>query len=52
VDALASEGDEVFVTALAGEKATVTIRRRVPSGTTAERVASDLRLAASERLAG
>jgi small-conductance mechanosensitive channel len=52
VDALASEGDEVFVTALAGEKATVTIRRRVPSGTTAERVASDLRLAAAERLAG
>ena len=52
VEALASEGDEVFVTALAGDKATVTIRRRVPGGMTAERVASDLRLAAAERLAG
>src|SRR6185312_7378243 len=52
VEALASEGDQVFVTALAGDKATVTIRRRVPSGKTAERVESDLRLAAAERLAG
>jgi hypothetical protein len=52
VEALAAEGDEVYVTALAGEKATVMIRRRVPTEVAAARVASDLRIAAAERLAG
>jgi len=52
VQALASEGDEVYVTALTGDKATVVIRRRVTGEQLSERVASDLRIALAERLAG
>jgi small-conductance mechanosensitive channel len=52
VDALGGDGDEVYVTALKGEKAVVKVRRRVPSEGIADREASDLRLAIAERLEG
>ncbi|HZQ15654.1 MAG TPA: mechanosensitive ion channel domain-containing protein [Gaiellaceae bacterium] len=51
VTALGGEGDEVIVSALTGEKATVLVRRWVPEGGTAERAGSELRLALAERLA-
>ena len=51
VSELAAEGDEVYVTALAGEKATVVVRRRVIGEEESDRVASDLRIALAERLA-
>jgi small-conductance mechanosensitive channel len=50
VKALEGDGDEVYVTALAGEKATVTVRRRVPAEGIADRETSDLRLALAQRL--
>src|SRR3954447_2860403 len=52
VQALESDGDEVYVTALKGEKAVVKVRRRVRSESIADREASDLRLAIAERLEG
>jgi small-conductance mechanosensitive channel len=52
VNALGGDGDDVYVTALAGDKATVTVRRRVPSEAIADREASDLRLALAQRLEG
>jgi small conductance mechanosensitive channel len=52
VQALGADGDEVYVTALKGEKAVVKVRRRVPSEGIADREASDLRLAIAERLEG
>jgi small-conductance mechanosensitive channel len=50
VDGLRAEGDEVLVTDLTGDTATILVRRWVSSQTTAERVESDLRLAIAERL--
>src|SRR5216110_736368 len=50
VEALGGEGDEVFVTDLSGEKATVLVRRWVTGEGVADRAASDLRLALAERL--
>jgi small conductance mechanosensitive channel len=50
VDALAVEGDEVYVTDLSGDNATVLVRRRVPAESLADRAASDLRIALAERL--
>jgi small-conductance mechanosensitive channel len=50
VDALAASGDEVYVTGLAGDKATVVVRRRVSSEEEADRVASDLRIALAESI--
>jgi small-conductance mechanosensitive channel len=50
VNALGGDGDEVYVTALMGDKATVTVRRRVPSEAIADREASDLRIALAQRL--
>ena len=50
VNALGGDGDEVYVTALTGDKATVTVRRRVPSEGIADRETSDLRIALSQRL--
>jgi small-conductance mechanosensitive channel len=47
---LEPEGD-VFVTDLAGETATVVVRKWVPGEGAAERAASDLRIALAERLA-
>jgi small-conductance mechanosensitive channel len=50
VEALGMDGDEVFVTGLAVDKATVVVRRWVSGEGAADRVASDLRLAIAERL--
>ena len=50
VNALASDGDEVYVTALAGDKATVVVRRRVSADGLVDREASDLRIALAARL--
>jgi small-conductance mechanosensitive channel len=50
VKALASEEDEVYVTALTGDKAIVTVRRRVGAEAVVDRATSDLRLALAERL--
>ena len=50
VKALEGDGDEVYVTALTGDKATVTVRRRVPAAGLADRETSDLRIALAQRL--
>ena len=50
VKALEGDGDEVYVTALAGENATVTVRRRVSAEALLDREASDLRIALAARL--
>jgi len=50
VNALAADGDEVYVTALAGDKATVVVRRRVSADGLVDREASDLRIALAARL--
>jgi small-conductance mechanosensitive channel len=52
VRALGGDGDEVYVTALKGDKAIVKVRRRVQSEGIADREASDLRIALAERLEG
>jgi small-conductance mechanosensitive channel len=52
VKALEGDGDEVFVTALTGDKATVTVRRRVAAEGLADRETSDLRIALAQRLEG
>jgi small-conductance mechanosensitive channel len=51
VSALGGEGEDVFVTALAGDKATVVVRTWVAGGKTVERAESELRIALAERLA-
>jgi len=51
VAALGAEGEEVYVTDLAGDQATIVVRRWVPGQGVAERASSDLRLALAERLA-
>ncbi|HEY0415684.1 MAG TPA: mechanosensitive ion channel domain-containing protein [Gaiellaceae bacterium] len=50
VEALARDGDEVLVTALGAESATVVVRRRVAAEGAAEHAASELRIALAERL--
>jgi small-conductance mechanosensitive channel len=50
VDVLGADGDDVYVTALTADKATVLVRRWVSGEGVADRVASDLRLAIAERL--
>ena len=50
VKALEGDGDEVYVTALAGDNATVTVRRRVQAEGIADRESSDLRIALAQRL--
>jgi small-conductance mechanosensitive channel len=52
VDSLAGVGDTVYVTDVAGDKATVVVRKRVSGEREAERVASDLRIELAERVAG
>ena len=52
VQALERDGDEVYVTGLSGEKATVVVRRRVAAEGLADRASSDLRIALAERLEG
>jgi len=51
VSALGGEGEDVFVTAIAGDKATVVVRTWLTGGETVERAESDLRVALAERLA-
>jgi small-conductance mechanosensitive channel len=51
VETLGEDGDEVYVTGLSGDKATVVVRRWVSDERAAERVASDLRLALADKLA-
>jgi small-conductance mechanosensitive channel len=50
VKALETDRDDVYVTALATDKATVTVRRRVPAEGLADREASDLRIELAARL--
>jgi small-conductance mechanosensitive channel len=50
VETLGADGDDVYVTALTGDRATVVVRRWVSGEGAADRVASDLRLAIAERL--
>ena len=50
VDLLGADGDDVYVTGLTADKATVLVRRWVSGEGVADRVASDLRLAIAERL--
>jgi small-conductance mechanosensitive channel len=51
VEALGADGDEVLVTGLSVDTATVVVRRRVSRESVVDRVASDLRVALAERLA-
>ena len=51
VEALGGEGEDVFVTALTDDRATVVVRSWVTAGDTVERAESDLRVALVERLA-
>lgn len=50
VEALSAAGEEVYVSALDGDKATLLVRTWIPDESAAERAASDLRLAIAERL--
>lgn len=50
VKTLERDGDEVYVTGLAGDKATVVVRRRVSSEGLVDRASSDLRIELVERL--
>jgi small-conductance mechanosensitive channel len=50
VDALGGNGDEVYVTDLSGDKATIVVRRWVSGEGAADRGASDLRVQLAERL--
>jgi small-conductance mechanosensitive channel len=52
LDALRRDGDEVLVTDLQPDTATVSVRRWVPRAQQTDRVASDLRLELAERLDG
>jgi len=51
VESLKAEGEELFVSDLAGDKATILVRKWIPGEGSAERASSDLRLALAERLA-
>jgi len=51
VQSLEGDGDEVFVSDLTGDSATVVVRRWIAHEAAAERVASDLRIEIAERLA-
>jgi small-conductance mechanosensitive channel len=52
VASLADMAEQVYVTDLSGDKATVVVRKRVSGEGVAERAASDLRIALAERLSG
>jgi small conductance mechanosensitive channel len=51
VESLRGEGDEVYVTDLTGENATIVVRRWLSGEQSAEQAASDLRVALAKRLA-
>src|SRR3954452_6367077 len=50
VESLKVEGEDVFVSDLTGDKATILVRKWIPGEGSAERASSDLRLALAERL--
>ena len=50
MQALGAEGDEVYVTDLVGENATVVVRKRVSGEDAADLASSELRLRIAERL--
>jgi small conductance mechanosensitive channel len=50
LESLQSEGEEVYVSDLAEDKASIVVRKWVPGEAVAEQAASDLRVALSERL--
>jgi small-conductance mechanosensitive channel len=50
VETLGADGDDVYVTGITGDTATVVVRRWVTGEGVADRAASDLRLAIAERL--
>jgi small-conductance mechanosensitive channel len=50
VEALGADGDDVYVTGLTADKATVVVRRWVSGEGVADRAASDLRIAVAERM--
>ena len=50
--AISAESEEVYVTDLSGDNATIVVRKWVPREGAAERASSDLRIALAERLAG
>jgi hypothetical protein len=52
VESLERDGDEVLVTDLQPDTATVSVRRWAPRAQQTERVASELRLELAERLDG
>ncbi|MDP9284689.1 MAG: mechanosensitive ion channel family protein [Actinomycetota bacterium] len=52
LESLQGEGEEVYLTDLAGDKASIVVRKWVPGEGVAERAASDLRLSLAERLKG
>ena len=52
VASLAELAEQVYVTDVSGDKATVVVRRRVSGESVAERAASDLRIELAERLSG
>ncbi|HZQ83038.1 MAG TPA: mechanosensitive ion channel domain-containing protein [Gaiellaceae bacterium] len=47
-----ADGEEVYVTELSGDNATIVVRKWIPGEAAAERAASDLRIALAGRLAG
>ena len=52
VESLQADGEEVYVTALSGDKATIVVRKWVSGEGAADRASSDLRLQIAERLEG
>jgi small conductance mechanosensitive channel len=50
LESLQGEGEEVYVSDLAEDKATIVVRKWVPGEAVAEQVASDLRISLAERL--
>jgi small-conductance mechanosensitive channel len=52
VESLKGDGEEVYVSDLAGDKASIMVRKWAPSGAAAEQAASDLRISLAERLQG
>jgi small conductance mechanosensitive channel len=52
LDSLRAEGEEVYVSDLTGEQATILVRRWVSGERAAESIESELRLAIAERLGG
>jgi hypothetical protein len=51
VESLRGEGDEVYVTDLTGENASIVVRKWVTGDQSVEQAASDLRIALAKRLA-